>query len=179
MEKFQLAQVPRGEAQRKYEAEREGVINLKLTNSKNKVMAFSHPPYFSVFLEAAVQDMDERSSSIIVAFNFFIAFHTLCNCFCSFNYPFSGLHAFYYAFYILPPSLPLHVSKYTISTVCATDFFLCPYPGSLLHITRLVPGEPVSLQGWERKTDRHTVKESNRERERKTCPRQGVKEEKA
>lgn len=61
-------------------------------------MASSHlhpPPYSSVFLEAAVQDMDERTASIIVALNFFILFHAIIivsHFFCSFNYRFTGIH---------------------------------------------------------------------------------------
>lgn len=54
-----------------------GVIHLKLTNSQNKVMAFSHrqpPPYFPVFLEAAVKNMDQRTFFSYCCFSFFVFF---------------------------------------------------------------------------------------------------------
>lgn len=111
----------------------EGVINLKLTNSKNKVMASSHlhpPPIFPVFLEAAVHDMDERDSSIIVAFKFLIT-SPICSLllfnltlFSSFNYPFAGLYMLYSIHY-LSPFTCIHL-RY-LHCVCQRFFFS---PGS-------------------------------------------------
>lgn len=143
--------------------QREGVINLKLTNSKNKVMASSHlhlpPIFFSLPCSCSTgYGWENRFNYCCFQLFHFISCDHYCFSlffFCSFNYRFIGVHFFFHT--NRPPSL--YLNSYTLAPLSVWDFFFfflprkqTPYPGSL-HITRSVPGEPVALQGWERKTD--------------------------
>lgn len=154
--------------------QREGVINLKLTNSKNKVIASSHlhqPPTFSSppWSCSAGYGWEEFfnccSQLFLLCFTHTSLFVNLSHLFGSSTYPFIGLHLLRQPFFLpcLTPFTCIHLpyhNRVCQEFFCFFFFFVprrkwSPYPGSLLHITRPLSREPVSLQGWGRMTKQH------------------------